>query len=56
MICKRIMTEFAQFSAEDTAEDLKELIYRNCRQYGDGPCGDYDLQTARPNARRREQN
>eukprot|EP00347_Sterkiella_histriomuscorum_P020592 403337222 len=55
MICKRIMTEFAQFSSEDTSEDLKELIHRNCRQYGEGPCADYNLDTAKVQVRRREQ-
>lgn len=55
MICKRIMTEFAQFSSDETADDLRELIARNCRIYESGPCGDYDLVTAKCNMRRREQ-
>ncbi|CDW80139.1 probable phospholipid-transporting atpase iib-like [Stylonychia lemnae] len=55
MICKRIMTEFAQFSSDDTAEDLKELIFKNCRLFGEGPCGDYDIITAKVQTRRREQ-
>jgi phospholipid-translocating ATPase len=55
MICKRIMTEFAQFSADETAEDLKELIQKSCRVSPEGPCGDYDLLTAKCSVRRREQ-
>lgn len=48
------MTEFAQFSADETAEDLIELIHKNCRLYPEGPCGDYDLMTGKCNMRRRE--
>lgn len=49
------MTEFAQFSADETADDLRELILKNCRQMPLGPCGDYDAITGKCNARRREQ-
>lgn len=49
------MTEFAQFSAEETADDLRDLIAKNCRTYPEGPCGDYDIATAKCNVRRREQ-
>ncbi len=55
MICKRLLTEFAQFSAEDSAEDLKELILKNCRIHPEGPAGDYDLETAKPSHKRRDQ-
>jgi hypothetical protein len=54
MICKKIMTEYAQFSADETADDLRELIYKSCRAF-EGPCGDYDPVTAKVNVRRREQ-
>lgn len=54
MICKRLLTEFAQFSAEDSAEDLKELILKNCRIHPEGPAGDYDLGSAKPSSKRRE--
>lgn len=49
------MTEYAQFSADDTAEDLKELIIKNCRNSTEGPCGDYDHETGKTNVRRRDQ-
>ena len=55
MICQRIMTEYAQFSAEETADNLRELIHKNCRIYEKGPCGDYDLVTGKCNVKRREQ-
>ena len=55
MICKKIMTEYAQFSADETAEDLRELVYKSCRNFGSGPCGDYDIDTAKVNTRRRDQ-
>lgn len=55
MICKRIMTEFAYFSADETAEDLYELIMKNSKAFPEGPCGDFDLHTAKCTVRRREQ-
>jgi hypothetical protein len=55
MICKRIMTEFAYFSADETAEDLKDLIMKNCKVFPDGPCGDFDLESGKTHSRRREQ-
>jgi hypothetical protein len=48
------MTEFAQFSADDSAEDLRELIHKNCRLFPNGPCADYNLETAKCTVRRRE--
>jgi hypothetical protein len=48
------MTEYAQFSAEETADNLRELIHKNCRIYEKGPCGDYDLVTGKCNVKRRE--
>jgi hypothetical protein len=48
------MTEYAQFSAEETADNLRELIHKNCRTYEKGPCGDYDLVTGKCNVKRRE--
>jgi hypothetical protein len=55
MICKRIMTEFAYFSADETAEDLEDLIMKNCKVFPDGPCGDFDLESGKTHSRRREQ-
>lgn len=54
MICKRIMTEFAQFSADESAEDLKDLVQRNCLLFPNGPSGDFDLDAGRYTLRRRE--
>ena len=48
------MTEFAQFSADESSEDMKELIIKNCALHSDGPCGDYDLFTAKTNNKKRE--
>lgn len=50
MVCKRLLTEFAQFSADASADDLRELVLRNCRLHPEGPAGDL----AAPQ-RRREQ-
>jgi hypothetical protein len=47
MTCKRINTEFAQFSADESSLELMEEILKNCKMYPDGPAGDFDLKTGK---------
>jgi phospholipid-translocating ATPase len=41
MICKRICTEFSEFSVEENRKDLMGLLEQSCAEYPEGPAMDY---------------
>ena len=43
MTCKRINTEFAHFSADESSLELLDEILKNCKLYPNGPAGDFDV-------------
>lgn len=55
MTCKRINTEFAQFSADESSLELMEEILKNCKMYPDGPACDFDIKTGKLKGKKREQ-
>lgn len=55
MTCKRINTEFAQFSADESSLELLDEILKNCKLHPNGPAGDFDVQTGKQSLKKREQ-
>jgi len=43
MICKKICTEYAQFSVDENKKDLINLLTLSCSQFPEGPSQDYEL-------------
>jgi len=55
MICKRICTEYAQFSVDENKKDLLNLLELSCNEHPDGPASDYILVDGKYKVIRREQ-
>lgn len=55
MTCKRINTEFAQFSADESSLELLDEILKNCKLHPNGPAGDFDVLTGKLNMKKRDQ-
>lgn len=55
MICKRICTEYAQFSVDENKKDLLNLLDLSCNEFPEGAAPDYQLVDGKYKAVRREQ-